>query len=99
MLSYGVVELLPLPMEQKSLEFCLLAPFQARGAEIRKLREWNLACVFKKHLVHCLCSRFSLGGMVFQFMHRGAKVSVASPFQVIVLGLEMTVEARRYYMG
>ena len=37
MLSYGVVELLPLPMEQKSLEFCLLAPFQARGAEIRKL--------------------------------------------------------------
>lgn len=77
MLSYGVVELLPLPMEQKSLEFCLLAPFQARGAEIRKLREWNLACVFKKHLVPCLCSRLSLGGMVFQFMHRGAKVSVA----------------------
>ena len=49
--------------------------------------------------MHCLCSRFSLGGMVFQFMHLGEKVSVASPFQVIVLGLEMTVEARRYCMG
>lgn len=73
MLSYGVVELLPLPMEQKSLEFCLLAPFQARGAEIRKLRERNLACVFKKHLVHCLCSRFLWVAWCFNLCIEGQK--------------------------